>query len=60
MKRDRIVRQVNKMVATGRITEEEAERLRVTEGTADFDAAVGRFELVTRVRIWTRRSPPAR
>ena len=41
MKQDRIVEQVDKMVASGRITEEEAERLRATEGTADFDAAVG-------------------
>ncbi len=40
MKRERIITQVDKMVASGRITEAEAERLRATEGTADFDAAI--------------------
>ena len=41
MKQERIIEQVEKMVRSGRITEEEAQRLRATEGTADFDAAVG-------------------
>jgi hypothetical protein len=40
MKPERIIQQVDKMVNSGRITEEEAARLRATEGTADFDAAV--------------------
>ncbi len=40
MKQERIVSQIDKMVASGRITEQEAVRLRATEGTADFDAAV--------------------
>jgi len=41
MKEERIIEQVDQMVASGRITEEEAAQLRATEGTADFDAAVG-------------------
>lgn len=41
MKEDRILTQLDKMVASGRITEEEAARLRATEGTEDFRAAVG-------------------
>ena len=41
MRRERIIEQVEKMVRSGRITEEEAERLRATEGTADFDTAIG-------------------
>jgi|SRR5579863_7008013 len=41
MNQDRIIEQVDKMVASGRITDDEAARLRATKGTADFDAAVG-------------------
>ncbi len=41
MKQERILQQVDKMVKLGRITEEEAVHLRATEGTADFDAAMG-------------------
>jgi polyhydroxyalkanoate synthesis regulator phasin len=41
MREERITEQVDKMVKSGRITEEEAARLRATEGTVDFDAAVG-------------------
>ena len=41
MKQERIVQQVDKMVESGRITEDEAAQLRATEGTAEFDAAVG-------------------
>jgi polyhydroxyalkanoate synthesis regulator phasin len=41
MKDDRIMQQVDRMVASGRITEEEAARLRAAEGTAEFDAVVG-------------------
>ncbi len=40
MKEDRIIRQLDKMVAAGRVTREEAPRLREAEGTADFDAAI--------------------
>jgi polyhydroxyalkanoate synthesis regulator phasin len=41
MKPERIVGQLDKMVATGRITQPEAARLRATEGTPEFDAAIG-------------------
>jgi polyhydroxyalkanoate synthesis regulator phasin len=41
MKEQRIIEQVDKMVESGRITEEEADQLKATEGTADFDTAVG-------------------
>ena len=44
MKQERIVRQVDRMVKMGRITKSEAERLRATEGTADFDTAVGAIQ----------------
>jgi polyhydroxyalkanoate synthesis regulator phasin len=38
---ERIIQQVDRMVAAGRITEEEARELRAAEGTARFDAVVG-------------------
>jgi hypothetical protein len=41
MRQQRIMQQLDTMVASGRITEEEAEALRAAEGTSDFDAAVG-------------------
>ncbi|HVC71011.1 MAG TPA: hypothetical protein VNC61_12215 [Acidimicrobiales bacterium] len=41
MRQDRILEQVDKMVTSGRITEAEAAQLRATEGTPEFDAAVG-------------------
>ncbi len=41
MKEARIIEQVDKMVESGRITKDEAVRLRATEGTAEFDAVVG-------------------
>jgi polyhydroxyalkanoate synthesis regulator phasin len=41
MKQDRIIKQIDKMVKSGRITEDEAARLRATEGSAAFDQAVG-------------------
>lgn len=41
MKQERIITQVDRMVASGRITEEEAARLRSADGTADFQTAVG-------------------
>ncbi len=41
MKEDRIIQQVDRMVAAGRITDEEAAQLRAAEGTPEFDAVVG-------------------
>ncbi|HVA05548.1 MAG TPA: hypothetical protein VNG12_02290 [Acidimicrobiales bacterium] len=41
MKEQRIIEQVDEMVESGRITEEEATQLRAAEGTPEFDAAVG-------------------
>ena len=41
MKQERIIAQIDKMVESGRITQDEAAQLRATEGTAAFDAAVG-------------------
>jgi hypothetical protein len=41
MKDERIIQQVDRMVAAGRITEEEATQLRAAEGTPEFDAVVG-------------------
>jgi hypothetical protein len=41
MRQERIIERVDKMVKSVRITEEEAAQLRATEGTPDFDGAVG-------------------
>jgi hypothetical protein len=41
MNDDRILQQVDRMVASGRITDEEAAALRAAEGTPEFDAVVG-------------------
>jgi hypothetical protein len=41
MKEERIIQQLDRMVASGRITETEAAELRTTEGTPRFAAAVG-------------------
>jgi len=41
MKDERIMQQVDKMVASRRITEDEAARLRAAEGTPQFEAVVG-------------------
>jgi hypothetical protein len=41
MRQERILEQLDTMVASGRVTEEEAARLRATEGTSEFEAAVG-------------------
>jgi len=41
MKQERIIKQVDRMVASGRITKEEAAQLRSAECTADFQTAVG-------------------
>jgi hypothetical protein len=41
MREERIIEQVDKLVASGRITEDEAAQLRASEGTPEFDAAVG-------------------
>ena len=41
MKEKRILQQLDKMVASGRITEDEAADLRAAEGTEQFERAVG-------------------
>ena len=41
MREDRIIQQLDKMVAAGQVTEEEAERLRATQGTGDFASVLG-------------------
>jgi hypothetical protein len=41
MKEERILQQVEQMVASGRITGEEADELRAAGGTLRFDAVVG-------------------
>lgn len=41
MQDDRIIQQVDRMVASDRITEEEAAQLRAAKGTPAFDAAMG-------------------
>ncbi len=40
MNEQRIIDQVDTMVASGRITHEEAERLRAAEGTDEFEAVI--------------------
>ena len=40
MKQDRILQQLDKMVSSGRVTEVEARRLRATQGSAEFEAAI--------------------
>ena len=41
MKEERILQQLDKMVASGQVTREEADRLREAQGKPEFDAAVG-------------------
>jgi hypothetical protein len=41
MKEQRIVQQLDKMVDSGRLTADEAERLRAAEGTPEFERAIG-------------------
>jgi len=41
MQQERIIEQLEKMVASGRITPEEAARLRASAGTPEFDAVMG-------------------
>lgn len=41
MNQDRILQQLDKMVASGRVTEEEAAALRAAAGTAEFEQAIG-------------------
>jgi hypothetical protein len=43
MQPDHIIEQLEKMVASGRITPEEAVRLRATAGTAEFDSVLGQI-----------------
>jgi hypothetical protein len=40
MKEERILQQLDKMVASGQVTPEEAEHLRETEGKPEFEAAM--------------------
>jgi polyhydroxyalkanoate synthesis regulator phasin len=40
MQTERIMEQLDKMVASGRVTPDEATRLRATAGTSEFDTAV--------------------
>jgi polyhydroxyalkanoate synthesis regulator phasin len=44
MKQERILEQLDKMVASGRITEEEAADIRAAEGTEEFERAVGAIQ----------------
>ena len=44
MKQERILEQLDKMVASGRITEDEAADLRAAEGTEQFERAVGAIQ----------------
>jgi hypothetical protein len=41
MKTDRIVEQLDRMVASGRVTDEEVAQLRAVEGTPEFEVVVG-------------------
>jgi hypothetical protein len=41
MQEERIIEQLDNMVAAGRITPDEAARVRATAGTAEFHAALG-------------------
>ena len=41
MNEDRILEQLDKMVSSGRMTEDEAQRLRESQGTPEFEAVMG-------------------
>jgi hypothetical protein len=41
MNENRVFQQLDKLIASGRVTSEEAERLRATRGTPAFEAALG-------------------
>ncbi len=43
MQQERIIEQLEKMVGSGRVTPEEAGRLRATAGTTEFDAVMGKI-----------------
>jgi hypothetical protein len=45
LRRARTLKQLDRLVASGRLTTEEAERLRRAEGQAEFEAAVGAISL---------------
>ena len=45
MKEERILQQLDKMVASGRITEDEAADLRAAEGTEQFEQALGAIQV---------------
>ena len=44
MKQERILTQLDKMVVSGRLTEDEAAALRATAGTEEFERAVGAIQ----------------
>jgi hypothetical protein len=41
MNEKRVIEQLDKMVAAGRVTEDEAARLRAAQGTGDMDSVMG-------------------
>jgi hypothetical protein len=45
MHQDRILKQVDKMLASGRVTDHEAARLRGAEGTEEFEGVVAEIRL---------------
>ena len=45
MQQDRILKQVDTMVASGRVTDDEAARLREAQGTDEFEAVVVEIRL---------------
>jgi hypothetical protein len=50
MRQERIIKQVDKMVKSGRITEEEAAQLRATEGTPALEHPEGLRERLRKHR----------
>ena len=57
MQPERIIEQLGKMTASGRITPEEAARLRAAAGTAEFDVVMGSIRARHARRTRTPRSP---
>jgi hypothetical protein len=60
MRQERIIEQIDKMVASGRITEEEAAQLRATEGTAASMLRLVLSALVMQAHTWSPPSPTVR
>jgi|GEM_PF-2379848 len=59
MKEERILEQLDKMVASGRVSEGEAAALRAAAGTDEFERAVGAIRAATPASTWTAPLPPA-